>query len=247
MIEINKSEILSRRLAIIPARGGSKRIPNKNIRDFCGEPIISYILNVANKSGLFNVIHVSTDSEKIRDLVAELGFNPDFPRDKKLGDDYTPLLPVLKSVVEEYARRGQTFDEVWLLMACAPFVIEEDLKAAAKMFYESGCNTSILAVTEYPAPIEWAFMLEGDFKLIPVQSGMFATRSQDLKKHYFDAGNFAVYPSRKILDSTGAGTDLNIMGYPLPKGSTIDIDDEQDWELAENLYLARLQRLKTAR
>jgi N-acylneuraminate cytidylyltransferase len=228
-----------KRLAIVPARGGSKRIVNKNIRDFCGKPIINYILDIASKSSLFKVIHVSTDSDLIRDVVTEIGFKPDFPRLKNLSDDYTPLLPVLKSVVEEYARRGEYFDEIWLLMPCAPLIVEEQLIGAAIKFYECNSCTPVLAVTEYPAPIEWAFTLEKNFLLTPVKSGMFTVRSQDLQKHYFDAGSFAIYPPKNILGSFGAGTDLNFMGYILPKGTAIDIDDEQDWELAENLYSAR--------
>ena len=92
-------------LAIIPARGGSKRIPNKNIRNFCGKPIISYILDAAKKSGLFNTIHVSTDSKQIIKVVENLGFKIDFVRPSDLADDYTPIMPVLKFVVEEYEKK----------------------------------------------------------------------------------------------------------------------------------------------
>src|SRR5438874_1339312 len=101
---------MTRRLAVIPARGGSKRIKNKNIRDFCGKPMIAYVLEVARESGLFDKIHVSTESAEIRQTVERLGFAVDFARPAELADDHTPIMPVLKHVVTTYASRGQTFD-----------------------------------------------------------------------------------------------------------------------------------------
>ena len=115
-----------RRLAIIPARGGSKRIADKNIRAFCGRPMIAHILDTARASGLFEVIHVSTESPRIASVVEALGFEVHFPRPiAQLADDKTPLMPVLRYVTETFQSRGQTFDEVWLLMACAPLIEAE--------------------------------------------------------------------------------------------------------------------------
>lgn len=113
---------MSLRLAIVPARGGSTRIPEKNIRDFCGKPMIAHILNAARKSGLFEFIHVSTESTHIAEIVQRLGFPIDFPRPGELANDHTPLMPVLKYVVETYQSSGRRFDEIWLLMACAPLI-----------------------------------------------------------------------------------------------------------------------------
>ena len=125
---------MQKRLAIIPARGGSKRIKNKNIKYFCGKPMIAYMLDTARKSSLFNTIHVSTENIEIRNKVNELGFEIDFMRPLDLADDYTPIMPVLRFVVESYAKQGVFFDQVWLLMACAPLIEVEDLVAAEKMF-----------------------------------------------------------------------------------------------------------------
>ena len=232
-----------KRLAIIPARGGSKRIPNKNIRHFCGRPMISHVLGTARDSGLFSTIHVSTESESVREVAAQFGFSPDFPRPAELADDYTPIMPVLRYAAEEYARRGQHFDEIWLLMACAPLIDERDLQEAAILFRQSGAAQPLLAVSEYPAPIEWAFGRGANGTLTPVQPGMFAVRSQELEKRYFDAGSFAAFPARQVLDSQGAGTDDGFVGYVLPKGTAIDIDDEQDWQLAEAIYTLRSTRV----
>ena len=117
-----------KRLAVIPAREGSKRIKNKNIKNFCGKPIISYALNAAKESGLFDTIHVSTESEEIANIVRDLGFTIDFLRDISLADDITPIIPVLKWVVEKYQSKNIYFDEVVLIMACAPLIDATDLK-----------------------------------------------------------------------------------------------------------------------
>ena len=225
-----------KRLAIIPARGGSKRIPNKNIRDFCGQPMITHVLKAASESGLFDKIHVSTESEAIRDVVEQYGLATDFMRPMDLADDRTPIMPVLRHVVKEYAQRRLLFKEVWLLMACAPLIDVQDLRKAAVLFREAGASKPILAVAEYPAPIEWAFRRDQDGVLTAIQKGMFAVRSQDLEKRYFDSGSFVAFPVDRVLDSEGAGSDSGFIGYVLPKGKAIDIDDEQDWQLAEALF-----------
>lgn len=223
----------SRRIAVIPARGGSKRIPNKNIRNFCGVPMIGHILAAARDSGLFEVIHVSTDSQEIRSTAESMGFPVEFMRPPELANDATPIMPVLKFAADRYAERGTVFDEVWLLMACAPLTRPDDLKKAALLFEESGSRDPVLAVSEFPVPIEWAFSREETGRLEPVQKGMFAVRSQDLKKKYFDAGSFAIFPAERVRASEGAGSDSGFIGYVLPKGRAIDIDDEDDWRLAE--------------
>lgn len=233
---------MSKRIAIIPARGGSKRVPNKNIRDFCGKPMIAHILQAARESGLFDEIHVSTDSTAIRETAESLGFHIDFMRPDELADDHTPIMPVLKYVTETYASRGRQFDQVWLLMACAPLVKSSDLQQAAQLFDQAGGMSPVLSISEFPAPIEWAFNRTAEGRLTPAQPGMFAVRSQDLEKKYYDAGAFAVFPYARIKDAKGAGSDDGFFGYVLPKGEVVDIDDEQDFSFAEALY--RIKRDK---
>lgn len=235
---------MPKRIAIIPARGGSKRIPNKNVRDFCGKPMIGHILQAAHDSGLFDVIHVSTDSVAVREAVERLGYRIDFMRPPELADDLTPLMPVLKYVVETYASRGSHFDEVWLLMACAPLIDAADLRGAARLYEQRGGAAPVLAISEYPSPIEWAFSRMPDGSLKAVQPTMFAVRSQDLEKKYFDAGAFTAFPASRVLESEGAGSDAGLVGYKLPKGKAVDIDDEEDWALAEALYKIRMQVAK---
>lgn len=225
-----------KRLAIIPARGGSKRIPHKNIKPFCGKPMIAHVLDAAANSNLFETIHVSTDSENIAGVVKGLGHEIDFMRPKKLSDDFTPIMPVLKYVLEEYEKTGQSFDQVWLLMACSPLLEPKDLKEAEDIFNCSDKQRALLAVSEYPVPVEWAFSMNKERELTPLQPGMFSKRSQDIETKYFDAGTFAIFPSSIIFEAEGAGSDKSFIGYPLPKGTAIDIDTEDDWLLAEAIY-----------
>jgi pseudaminic acid cytidylyltransferase len=225
-----------KRLAIIPARGGSKRIPGKNIRNFCGSPIISYTLNTALKSELFDTIHVSTDCDAVVDIVKKLGFSIDFLRPAALADDYTPLLPVLQHVVDRYAEMGLTFDQIWCLLPCAPLLEEYHLRGAEAVFENSSKQSPLIPVLPFPAPVEWAstYQVGGRLKFDHPESLMM--RSQDLETRYYDAGVFSIY-TPKILASRRIADKVDFIGYILSKNSVVDIDDEDDWRLAEALYL----------
>lgn len=230
-----------RRLCIIPARGGSKRIPDKNIRNFCGEPILNYSLKLARDSGLFSTIHVSTECEKVQKVAAFYGFRPDFLRSAELAQDHTPIMPVLHYTVEEYARRGQFFSEIWMITPCAPLIKVPDLQAASDLFDKFGATTPVLAVGEYPAPIEWAYRRSTSGQMLSMNPQALSVRSQDLDKAYFDSGTFAIFPSAVLTDKADLGLGIEFLGYVLPKHSAVDIDDEDDWNFAEALY--RMQQL----
>ena len=225
-----------KRIAIIPARGGSKRIPQKNIKNFCGKPIISYPIQALMESGLFNQIHVSTDDEKIVEVVNKLNLEVDFYRPKNLSDDHTPIMPVIKFVIDQYESMNQSFDEVWIILPCSPILDSKDLIKASVQFKRDTSSAFLMAVTEYPVPIEWAFEINDSGALQPIKKGAFAIRSQDLKKKYFDAGIFYIHSKESLLKMDYAGSDENIMPYFLPKGTSIDIDDQEDWEYAEKLF-----------
>jgi N-acylneuraminate cytidylyltransferase len=229
----------TRRLAIVPARGGSKRIPDKNIRNFCGRPMILHTLLTARESNLFDVIHVSTDSARIADVVTEAGFAPQFSRPSELADDHTPLMPVLRYVTERFISGGQSFDEVWLLMACSPLIEADDLRGAAELFAAGGGKSPVLPVASYPAPIEWAFSRDDGGRLTALQPGMFAVRSQDLEARYYDTGSFCIFPTERVVQSDGAGNDSGFIGYSLPRKKAIDLDTEDDWRLAEIAFQLR--------
>ena len=227
-----------RRIAIVPARGGSKRVPDKNIRDFCGKPMIGHILDAARGSGLFETIHVSTDSDRIARVATGLGYAPDFGRPPELAQDATPIIPVVRYVLEEYGRRGRNFDQACLLYACAPLIEADDLRAAEKMFGELGGNKVVLAVTPFAVPIEWAYDLGPGGAMKPAQAGMFHVRSQDLTTRYHDTGSFAFFPAARVLDDA-PHDDRDFHGFVLPRHKAVDIDDEDDWRLAEILYRGR--------
>ena len=228
-----------KRLALIPARGGSKRIKNKNIKNFCGKPMIYYPINELIQSKIFDKIHVSTESDKIVNVVKDIGLEIDFKRSQTLSDDFTPIMPVIKFVVKEYEKRKVFFDEIWLIMACNPLLDKRDLINASKLFKKHKNQESLIAVSEYPAPIEWAFSLDKKNILNAHQPGMFLKRSQDIQKSYYDIGSFAVFSNNIIKKSKPNGFDSNYLGYIIPKGNSVDIDDIDDWKYAEKLFLLR--------
>ena len=149
---ISKIKLKPMRLAIIPARGGSKRIKNKNIVDFLGKPLIFYALDAAKKSKLFDEIHVSTDSKEIKNVVEKLGYKVDFLRKKNLADDFTGLFPVLKWVHQEYKKRGQFFQDVFCIMPCAPLLNHADLISAYKMFKNFNSKNPLLVASPFSVP-----------------------------------------------------------------------------------------------
>ena len=225
-----------RRIAIIPARGGSKRIPHKNIKNFYGKPMISYPIEALIKSNLFDNIHVSTNDREIAEVVEKQGLKIDFYRPNELSDDHTPIMPVIRYVIEEYIKLKKNYNEVWVVLPCSPMLNSEDLIKASIIFNETLYSSSLMSVTEYPVPIEWAFETNKKGFLQPVKKGYFAIRSQDLKKKFYDAGMFYIYSNKLVLNAENEGSDENIIPYFISKGKAIDIDDFEDWEFAEKLF-----------
>lgn len=227
-----------KRLAIIPARGGSKRIKNKNIKDFCGKPIIKYTINAAIESKLFDKIHVSTESNLIKEVVEKCGLSVDFMRPNELSDDFTVLMPVISFVLETYKKQNIIFDEIWILMACAPLIEASDLISASEVYSAQNIKSikPLLAIAEYPVPIEWSFLKDTNNNLHPRFEGKFKVRSQDLSKSYYDTGTFAVFPNQLILNSKKEGSDKFFIGYQLSRYKAVDIDTQEDWNFAEDLY-----------
>ena len=222
------------RIAIVPARGGSKRIKNKNVVDFCGAPLMSYSLQAARQSGLFDCIHISTEDPAIARVATELGFPPTFMRDPALADDYTPLRPVLRWTLEQYAARGTQFDTVCLLFPTAPLIRPEDLRQAEALFQEHGGRRTVLAVSRFPVPVEWAFRQMPDGTLVAREPGMAEHRSQDLDPSYYDAGAFVFYSAASVVDRGPENTES--LAYLIERSRAVDIDDAEDLEFARVLY-----------
>ena len=222
------------KVAIIPARGGSKRIPDKNITDFLGAPLMSYSIRAAEESELFDRIHVSTDSERIADVAERLGHPVDFMRDPNLADDHTPLLPVLKWTLEQYHERGCNYDAVCLVYPTAPLIEADDLKQADALFQQWKGERIVMAVSRFNVPVEWAFHLDDDGTLQALQPGMGNIRSQDIRPTYYDTGTFMFLPAKDIL--SGAVDEKPIVGFPLARHKAVDIDDAEDLQLAKVIF-----------
>lgn len=226
------------KIAIVPARGGSKRIKDKNIVDFCGRPMIAYALEAARESGLFDVIHVSTDSARIAGVAEDLGFPVDFLRDPALSDDHTPLIPVLRWVLQQYQSRGQSAEDVCLLMPCAPLIEAADLRAAYARYAEAGRGIMTLAVVPFAYPVERALAMDRDGILRPKFPESWLKRSQDLETSYHDAGLFSFSPAASILDPELMAAQA-MLPFPLARDKAVDIDEPADLALAEILFRGR--------
>lgn len=225
-----------KRLAIIPARGGSKRIPNKNIKNFMGKPMILHILETCRKSNLFDKIHVSTDSPKIKDVVENTRIKIDFLRPKDLADDLTPIMPVLKYVLTKYFEMKINFDQIWLIMPCSPLITTNDLINAEKIYNTQKNKLKLMSVSQYPAPIEWAYKKNEGGILKAVNVGAFEIPSQQIDPSFYDTGNFSIFSEKDILMSDGAGEGDNFIPFEIPFIRGIDIDNEDDWKNAEKIF-----------
>lgn len=226
---------MTSRIAILPARAGSKRIPNKNIRDFCGKPIISYILTAISESSLFDVVHVSTDSTEIASIVEKEGFPVDFLRPSHLADDLTPLYPVVRYVLNTYLQRGRSFDTAAILMPCAPLITTSDLVQACSTFEDSTTNLPLLSVSEYPVPIQMSFSIDKQSVLSARYPSCLVTRTQDLPASYYDSGQFEFLKPSSVLNQSDDAFS-QYLGYRVPRSRSVDIDTIDDWLFAEALY-----------
>ena len=222
-----------KRLAIIPAREGSKRIKNKNIIPFFQKPLIYYSLTEAKKSKLFSKIHVSTDSIKIKNIVKKLGFEIDFLRDSVLANDHATIKDVVNFVINQYRDLDQHYDEVWLIYATNPFIKSLYLKNAYKLYLKNKKNRNIISVCKYNFPIFWAQKKkEKDKTLIPVFKNKIHKDSKSFDQHYCDAGMFVIY--KKNFKNNNKNE--NYLPYEIPWWKSIDIDTYEDLEAAKKIY-----------
>lgn len=215
-----------KKLCVIPARGGSKRIPHKNIRKFCGKPIIAYSIEAALESGLFDEVMVSTDDREIASIAKNYGASIPFMRSAETSDDFATTVDVLCEVVEEYKHRGCIFDIICCVYATAPFVRAKDLKHAIDLIESSGMDM-VQPVVEFDFPPQRAFKF-CDSSLSYWMPEWCNTRSQDLPSLYHDAGQFYVYKVNSLVND-----DRTRCPLILNRARVQDIDDEMDWLLAE--------------
>lgn len=220
-------------VAIITARGGSKRIPHKNIKNFHGKPMIAYAIDAAKKSGIFDEVMVSTDSMEIAEISKKLGASVPFMRSEKTSNDFAITHDVLEEVLFEYKKIGKNFDELCCIYPCVPFLQPDTLKNAYEFMKKHEAN-ALQPVCKYPVPIEWAMKIENGF-LSANDVEAQKIRSQDLKPTYYDAGMFYFYKTEIFLSER---TTLfpKTVGYVISENECQDIDTMEDWEMAEMKY-----------
>jgi pseudaminic acid cytidylyltransferase len=224
------------RLAVIPARGGSKRIPRKNIKLFGGKPMIAWSLEAAKVSECFDQIIVSTDDREIAEVARNYGADVPFMRPKELADDYTGTTPVIAHAINWLLQNGANPQEVCCIYATAPFVLASDLRRGLELLEKSECDYAF-SVTSYAFPIQRAIRITSAKKVEMFQAEHFNTRSQDLEEAYHDAGQFywgkvEAWLASKPLFSAGSAPVI------LPRYRVQDIDTPEDWIRAEWLFKA---------
>lgn len=229
-------------VAIIPARGGSKRIPRKNIREFNNKPIIAYPIAAAIESGCFEEVMVSTDDAEIAEVANSLGAKTPFMRSAQTADDFSTLADVLKEVLTQYETNGQHFEYFCCLLPTSPFVTAATIKSGFQLLKKSQLD-SVLTATKYAYPIQRALKLHGDDTLEMFWPENYTARSQDLEPAYHDAGQLYWMRSQALLEQ------MRLFAYKsgaviLPPDEVQDIDTPEDWACAE-LKFQLMQHLKT--
>ena len=221
-------------IAIIPARGGSKRIPKKNIKNFCGYPMISYSIKAAQESKIFDRIIVSTDSNEIASIAKEHGADIPFLRPKDISDDFATTSDVMKHAINFLKEEYELFNSVCCIYATAPLIQKDDLVKGFEVFNTKKWSY-VFSATSFPFPIQRAIkkLSEGGIEMF--QPSHFNTRSQDLEEGYHDAGQF-YFGSFEAWQNKEIFFQRNSEIIILPRWRVQDIDTENDWKNAEKLF-----------
>ncbi len=220
-------------VAIITARGGSKRIPKKNIKEFCGKPIIAYSIRAALDSGIFDEVMVSTDSEEIAEIARAYGAKVPFMRSAKTSDDFATTADVLMEVLERYQEMGRTFDVMSCIYPTAPFVTPQKLQSAYDTLTKEKAVMA-MPVVAFSYPPQRSYVLNGNMLEMKWKEN-YNKRSQDLEKMYHDAGQFYMYQVDAFVRLKGQMTE-SIVPVIVDEMEVQDIDNKTDWKLAEMKY-----------
>lgn len=224
------------KLAVIPARGGSKRIPRKNIKLFRGVPIIVRSIKAALESKCFDRIVVSTDDPEIAELSQAYGAETPFMRPPDLADDFTGTIPVIADAITWLQHNGEEPTEVCCIYPAAPFLLPSDLKLGLDTLLSSGADYTF-SVTTYSSPIQRAIRINRDMRVEMLQPENFYLRTQDLERIWHDAGQFYWGKSGAWLSEKPLFTS-DSAPVPLPRHRVQDIDTEDDWTRAELMFWA---------
>lgn len=220
-------------IAIITARGGSKRIPRKNIKLFLGKPMLVYSIEAALRSGIFDEVMVSTDDEEIADIAKEAGASVPFFRSEKTANDFAATSDVILEVLEEYRKRGKEFESFCCIYPTAPFITPERLKEGMELLAKKKPD-SVMPVVSFSFPPQRCVIIE-DGRLVPKWPENMPKRSQDLEPYYHDCGQFYCVDTKRFLEERVILMP-NTCPLILSELEVQDIDNEVDWKLAELKY-----------
>ncbi|WP_448664962.1 pseudaminic acid cytidylyltransferase [Sphingomonas sp. CJ20] len=221
-------------LAVIPARGGSKRIPRKNVRAFAGQPMIAHAIRVALACPEIARVVVSTDDDEIADIARSCGAQVPFRRPDALADDHSPTVPVVAHAITACRALGWGADAVCCIYPAVPLLRPEDLSAGHALLRRRTAPGYAFPVVAFPSPVERALRRAADGQAVPVDPRHAETRTQDLEPAYYDAGQFYWGHAEAWLAELPVHPNAHVM--PLPEDCAIDIDTPEDWTRAERLY-----------
>jgi len=220
-------------IAVIPARGGSKRIPRKNIKLFCGKPMIAYAITAAQNTGLFNHIVVSTDDIEIAEVAQQWGAEVPFMRPPQLADDYTGTVPVIAHAIQALQQKYQDINYVCCIYPATPLIQETDIKAALELLIATEAPYAF-PITQFPSAVQRSLKRDKNGRVRPFYPEFEQTRTQDLEPAYHDAGQF--YWGSKDTWLTLSSIYPNGTGLTISPWRVVDIDDLNDWHRAEIVY-----------
>ena len=226
-------------VAVIPARGGSKRIPRKNILPFAGKPMIGYAIEAAQATGVFDEIIVSTDDSQIARIAREFGANIPFMRPPELADDHTPTVPVIAHAIQSCLDMGWDVTNACCIYPGVPMIEPADIQTALRVLTEQGDDGYAFPVAAFPSAVQRALRRNNAGQVEPIDPRHVSTRTQDLEPAYYDAGQF-YWGSRNAWLS---GMPIHSHGRTiiLPEWRVVDIDTPDDWQRAELLFGALRQ------
>lgn len=221
-------------IAVITARGGSKRIPRKNIKEFCGKPIIAYSIEAALKSGCFDTVMVSTDDEEIAEISRDYGAEVPFMRSAETASDFATTADVLLEVIQEYKKMGIDYDYLCCIYPTAPFITPKRLQEAMDIMLEKQ-PPEIIPVIPFSYPPQRCFIIGEDGNMEYKYKEYITSRSQDLETWYHDAGQFYLFRTDRLLEIQGTISE-GLLPLILDEMEVQDIDTLKDWEIAEMKY-----------
>ncbi len=223
-------------VAVIPARGGSRRVPRKNVRTFAGKPMLAWSVAAARDSGCFDRIVVSTDDAEVAAVARSCGAEVPFLRPATLADDHTPTLPVIAHAVEALRSSGSTVDTVCCLYPTAPLIEADDLRRALATLRETGADY-VFSATTFDFAVQRALICDGEGRVAPMFPEFIGYRSQDLPQAIHDAGMF-YWGSADAFAAQRPIFGPESRAHMIPRHRTQDIDTEEDWMHAELLFKA---------